>query len=408
VPNLPYIPTTIRWFDPPPQAPWNAIGAIHVSGYPWVIGLGFMLPPDMLFSVWFFYLFWKLEFVAASAMGFLNLGGNARYPYLDEQSFGAYVAIIIFTLWTGRRQFGRIILRAMGRESEEVDQAEALPARLAVIGAIAGFCLLVIFAHSFGLSLSLAIIFLGTYFFIAVAITRVRAELGPPVQDFPSLVPLMVGVAGPRNFSTHDLTMLGYISWNTRMYRAHPMPQQLEALRLTERSGGSLRGMSVALMLAGVVGAASSFWALLHLGYWYGAGARMQLWLGEVGHWAFDPVVTTWIGSSQGFDTRALSGVGVGVAVAASFLLARTRFLWWPFHPIGYAMAGCYATNWFWLPLMFSWIIKTLVMRYGGLRAYRQWLQPFAYGLILGDFFAGSLWALYACATGVKHYSFFP
>ena len=185
------------------------------------------------------------------------------------------------------------------------------------------------------------------------------------------------------------------------------MPQQLEALRITERAGGSLRGMAIALMIAGIFGAASSFWALLHLAYQYGAGARMRYWLTEVGHWAFNPV-DSWLGSQQGFDPGALGGVAVGMVFGVASLLLRTRFLWWPFHPIGFAMAANYSTNWFWLPVLLSWIIKSSVLRYGGLRAYRRGLLPLAYGLIIGDFLPGSFWALYAMATKVKIYSFFP
>lgn len=407
-PSLPYIPTTLQYLPAPVNAPWNAIGTIHTSAYPWVIGLGFMLPPDLLFSVWFFYFFWKGEYVVTSALGLSRAGAGTRYPYLAEQSAGAYIALIGFAVWTGRRHLASAVCRAFSRGSAESERTEALPARLAVPGVCIGFCALVIFANALGLSIGSAIIFFICYFFIAVAITRVRAELGPPVQDFPGLMTLIVGVAGPAAFTPGELTTLGYLSWNTRMFRAHPMPQQLETIRMTERSDGSLRQMSAALMLAGVLGAASSFWALLHLAYRYGAGARMQLWLGEVGHWAFDQITNDWMSNPQGFDSRATLGIGAGLALAVFSLLMRTRFLWWPFHPIGYAMAGCYATNWFWLPLLFSWIVKSLVLRYGGLRAYRLWLAPCAYGLILGDFLPGSLWGLYAYVTDVKLYSFFP
>jgi len=360
--------------------------------------------------VWFFYFFWKLEFVAFSALGYTDafaFWGYYGVPYVDQQMFGAYLAIIGFALWTGRRHFRSMWRGAIGSYRGQASSPEALPPRLAVFGAFAGFLLMVFFTYLLGLSLLLGVIFVALYLFIAVAITRVRAELGPPVQDFPSPLPLLTNTVGARNFSPRDLTPLAYLSWNTRIFRAHPMPQQLEAFRIAERARGSLSGMSAALIIAGVFGALASFWAYLHLAYWYGASARMREFLLYSAIEAFGHV-RSGLGSQQGFNPGAAVAILVGLAFAAGSMMLRTRLVWWPFHPIGFAMAGNYSTNWFWLPLLISWIIKASVLRYGGLRAYRQTLLPLAYGLILGDFSLGGFWALWVAVTKVKIYSFFP
>ena len=39
------------------EKPWNAIGGISMSYYPFVIGLGLLMPLDLSFSSWFFLLF---------------------------------------------------------------------------------------------------------------------------------------------------------------------------------------------------------------------------------------------------------------------------------------------------------------------------------------------------------------
>jgi hypothetical protein len=43
-----------------------------------------------------------------------------------------------------------------------------------------------------------------------------------------------------------------------------------------------------------------------------------------------------------------------------------------------------------WLPVCLTWLLKGVLLRYGGLRAYRRAL-PFFLGLILGEFSAGFL-----------------
>jgi len=62
-PQIPMIPVKrhdiYRYFT---ERPWNAIsGWTSISFYPFAIGLGFLMPLDLSFSCWFFYLFWQFE-----------------------------------------------------------------------------------------------------------------------------------------------------------------------------------------------------------------------------------------------------------------------------------------------------------------------------------------------------------
>jgi hypothetical protein len=57
------------------------------------------------------------------------------------------------------------------------------------------------------------------------------------------------------------------------------------------------------------------------------------------------------------------------------------------------------------MPLFFAWLIKLLVLRYGGLRGYRM-LMPFFLGLILGQTLVGCAWSLYGMLLGIQTYSF--
>jgi hypothetical protein len=57
---------------------------------------------------------------------------------------------------------------------------------------------------------------------------------------------------------------------------------------------------------------------------------------------------------------------------------------------VGYVVSTSIALQRLWLPVLVAWALKLLVLRYGGLRAYRQAL-PFFLGLVLGQFAAGFL-----------------
>ena len=71
----------------------------------------------------------------------------------------------------------------------------------------------------------------------------------------------------------------------------------------------------------------------------------------------------------------------------------RLRFWWWPFHPVGYIAANTWGSHWYALPFFIGWLVKTLVVRYGGLRLYRR-SMPLAIGFIVGDLLNGGVWAL--------------
>src|SRR5262249_52741091 len=90
--------------------PWNAVDWFPVTLYPLIIGLGYLLPLDLLFSCWFFYFFWKGQLVVANAMAWDT---TPDFPFVREQGFGAVFGLFCFTLWSGRRTYAEIVRRAL-------------------------------------------------------------------------------------------------------------------------------------------------------------------------------------------------------------------------------------------------------------------------------------------------------
>ena len=88
------------------EKPWAAIGWTPLYILSFAVGLGFLMPVSMSFSVWFFYLFWKFERVLGQAMG---LGVLPRFPYERSQVMGGYLALAIMSMYHGKRYFWSII-----------------------------------------------------------------------------------------------------------------------------------------------------------------------------------------------------------------------------------------------------------------------------------------------------------
>lgn len=382
--------------------PFNAVGFTCYSFYPFAIGLGYLLPLDLLFSCWFFYLFWKAQMIV-SAM--LALDVTPDFPFVREQSFGGYIAILIFMFWNGRHYFAQVWERIWGLPADLDDRQEALTYRAAFLGFL--FCLAALcgFLIWMGMSPLLAFTAFFIYFCLSVAVTRLRAELGPPVHDLHFTGPdhILTRSFGTPAFKPNDLTILTFFYWFNRAYRSHPEPVAIEGLKAARQINASQKTMFWGMMLAAVVGTIAVFWAYLHMAYQFGTQAKWNQGSGFA--WEAYNRLNGWLQTPQPPNAIANGAMGVGFLFCSLLMIARIKFPWWPFHPIGYAISSSWSINLVWLPLLIAWVLKGLILRYGGVRLYRQ-AMPFFIGILLGQMIVGTLWHLICIYLETMPYSF--
>jgi hypothetical protein len=161
----------------------------------------------------------------------------------------------------------------------------------------------------------------------------------------------------------------------------------LEAMKMGQQGGVNMRGMGWAMMFAMFVGGLASFWAALHLQY--GAGINKM----TDHNWGQFQQVKAWADNPVQPDFWGQIWVGVGALAAGGMQWMRMRFLWWPFHPAGYAISLNFGAEYYWSCLVLSSILKYFVLRYGGYRLNRQ-VMPFMFGIILGEYGIGAFWSL--------------
>ncbi|MFC1719053.1 DUF6785 family protein, partial [Candidatus Poribacteria bacterium] len=130
-PSLPLIPMRTanlgQYFT---EKPWNAMGWTPLYILPFAVGIGFLMPSEMSFSLWFFYLFWKGQRILGSALGLHSL---PEFPYEGPQGVGAFLAIALFALVGGRQHLFAILRGLLGSQSRRERY------RWAVFGLIGGF-----------------------------------------------------------------------------------------------------------------------------------------------------------------------------------------------------------------------------------------------------------------------------
>ena len=384
--------------------PWNAIGGISLSFYPFVIGLGLLMPLDLTFSCWLFFILYKAQLVLSSAMG-ISVPG---FPYPGEQNFGAALGVLFAILWVHRRYLGQVVQTAY-RPSLSADAREPVSYRTALLGFASGGLLLCGFSAKIGMALWLMPLFFGVYTGIILMITRMRAELGFPVHAMENMSThnILVSTLGTRTLGADNLVALSIYRWFNRSFTSHPMPHQMEGFKLAERSGLNTHRLFFAQILVTFVGAVAVFGVILHLFYRVGAincggggwsvgfGGRV---FGGLQRWLYYPTEP---------NPYAIGGIAVGLLSSLGLMFMRARFLWWHLHPIGYVIASDWGMRYLWSCMLVSSVLKWGVLRFAGMRATRQ-LTQFAIGLMLGDFTVGSFWSLMSVITRMPMYNFWP
>ncbi len=390
------------WFT---ELPWRDLGWTPISIYPFVIGLGFLLPVDLLFSCWFFHMVWKSQKVAASALGYGPIPSFP--PWIDQQTLGAYLGVAVTALWKARPYLRRMLRQALWQRGALSEAGEPMSYRAAVLGALLGYAAIVLFCWLAGMQLWAAAFFFALFFTIAIALGRLRAELGPPNHDLHHIGPdhTMVTVFGTTALGPSTLSVFALFHAFNRAYRWHVLPHDLEGMYLARRTRADMRSFAVALWGAGIFGALASFWAYLHIAYRLGMAARMVGW-GPL-HYGMEAYgrLETQLTTPEPPSPAGMSFIGAGFAVYLAIALVRGQFLGFPLHPLGYAISSGWSMVWLWPSLWVAWLLKVLVLRYGGLPGYRQAL-PFFYGLILGEFLVGGGWTLAGLIWGFQPWAF--
>ena len=399
-PSIPVQPVSLsRYFT---SKPWNAIRYMYRTFYPFAIGMGYLMPLDLIVSTWFFHLFWQLERVVGSAMGFAGL---SQFPYEGAQVRGGWIALLLFAVWLGRRHFKAVIVQVL-KGTEVKDPDEPMTYRSAVLGIILGFVLLITFCSYIGMSVWVLVPFFLLYFAFHTAITRIRAELGPPVHTLRWTTPdyILITTLGSRRLGRNNLIGFGLLHWILGSSgRESPMPIQLECFKFAERTRTRPKGIISAILLAAGIGAISGFWFYLHDAYKVGAELYREgpSWAAGVGLRLLDSRLRS---PTDWQPMEVLFGV-VGFLFTLFLYMMHIRFLWWPFHPVGYVISGRWGIGRIWFPLVLASAVKWAMLRFYGIKGYQRSI-PFFLGLILGDFVVGSLLATIGILFHIPVYVF--
>ena len=370
-----------------------------------IMGLAYLMPLNVAFSIWFFFILGTLQSWGFARIGIAIKGGGdiwtsgGAHTALSHQMAGGFFALAVFVLWTARPHIRRLWELAKRGDN---DEREILSPRLAFAGLIGSALFMVGWLSTTGLDVPIAFLLVLGAILTFVALSRIVCEAGIPGAQMPMAPQAFITRGfGPEGLGLGNMTGLGYSTVWLGETAANMMNAVMHSLKLVSSKEGPSRRLPWAIFLAIIVGLIGSVWVTMEMAYIYG-GINLHNWYyNGAPRWPFNYMTSVYNMPDADVATR-FGFTGGGAAFMLALLYLRQRFLWWPLHPIGFPIANTFTImSYGWLAIFMAWMFKATILRYGGVRLYRV-MVPFFLGLALGEFSTAVLWVFIDGAFGVQ------
>ena len=371
-----------------------------------MVGFSYFVNLDIALGIWLFNLIARIEegclnMLGVSSTEVLDFSGPS--PLVAHQGMGAIIVLVIFGFWMGRRHLAQVFRKAFQGDESIDDSDEILSYRVAVLGLLVSNLFIGWWLLEAGMAFWVVPIYLFALFLLCIGVSRVVSEGGVASTRTP-LIPtaFVTSGLGSSTLGPQNLTVLGmtYV-WATSL-RNLLMASCANGLKLAEEYlPGSKHALFWAMLLAIVVSLVSSIWAVLYLSYSYG-GINLNGWFFGPSGMPVYPFnfVSRELNSPDGPDIGGWLATAAGGSIMALLMVARQYLTWWPLHPLGFAISTNAMTNYIWFSVFLAWLIKGLVLKYGGPALFQR-TRPFFMGLIAGQFSCAGIWLLIDYFTGM-------
>lgn len=400
-PNIPAIPVKDlfyidRAFKDPPL---SNMGDVRMSIYPFMAAIGLFMPSDLLFSFVAFFFLRKITHVVLAANGIpqSTFSGTAAVPgppYFDEQTWGAVLAMFLGALWVSRSYLKEVWsdIRTGRRQPDG-----GITHQWAFIGFCGSVLGLVAMGVAGGLPIWYMVPYVLLFFIFSAVLTRIRAQLGPPTHEFAFFGPnsITARYLGTTWMSDAQATWLMqvFIVMN-RMFRNHPMPYQLEAMKMAHDFRINQKRMFQIIVGATVAG-------FFLVGLFYVVWAYR---VGTIGQTEAPGYIRNLVAGRKGPDVTGIGMTMLGFTIVMCLDLIRFRFPGFPLHPAGYVLSLNYGVDYYWFGLLLALFTKNFVQRYFGLSGYDK-LRMVALGILMGEYAAETIWMGVALMTHQSTYT---
>ncbi|MGM0491714.1 MAG: DUF6785 family protein [Armatimonadota bacterium] len=390
----------------PWDLPWSAMGTLRFQVAPLIIGLSFLLTREVSFSLWAFYWLGRLEAVLGTAIGLRGVStaaGGDTFPFPGHQTAGAYLALAGVSIWIAREPLKRIFYHGLTLQKHPDEDDEPISYRTAVWGGIVSFAFMVTFASYAGTPVFVAIPLLLIAFGYLLAMTRLTSEGGMPWMSEPSwrAHDVIRALVPYRSMQVSNWASIAMMMTFTHDMRVSPMPRIMQSLKLADDTETGNKAITWAIIIATIIAIPVSYWAMLDAAYANGGVAINTYRFVSLARQPGQFMERLAASPLKNPDWLSVALIGYGAAKLLGLSYMRMNYLWWPLHPVGYAMSYIVYVTREWLSILIGWACQTALMRYGGHQAFRKY-RPLFLGLILGAMLAAGFWLVVDGFTGLR------
>ena len=319
-----------------------------------VIGLAYLLSLHVATSFWFFHLLAKAQMSWQYVIGYRLQGDIERFMegtlMLAYQGMGAMLVLVAFGAWVSRshvKTIWRKVLTGTGvDDSEEILSYRAAAAILAVCGAY-----VTIWLNMSGVPIVITLLFFIVAFAIFIFMARLVAEGGIGfMQPQMSAQTIVMNFAGTTTVTDAGIfSMALSFSWAGSV-RIMLMASAINGMKMAQGVGILKRPLFWVMIVAMLVSLVSSLGIIIWLCYQEGA-ANLEPWFftqnarNTVAFAAYkinNPL--SFSGTPDIMWPRAL-WTSIGGVVMGFLIFLRHHFLWWPLHPLGFAVSASNVTS---------------------------------------------------------------
>lgn len=359
-----------------------------------VICFSYFASLEILFSIWFFDALFIIEGGILNRMGVSAISpyyGTGRYIW---QTSGGFTFLAFWGIWIARHHIRDVIKKAIYPDRSPIDDSkEMLSYRAALIGMLLSCVFIGLWLGRAGMELKMILLLIPAMIIVYATVSKLLADSGLIYLNAPlsawGLATRAIG--GSHTLSASSKAALGLSSRVINHYRGFNMGTATHINRLSEYvthgKGRLFWGVCAAFMVGMITSTLFTLW----LGYTTGGYNVQPNWL----------IIRAGVGQVQGIANSIKAVYApiaatnywfflAGAGVMAILNLMRYRFVWWPFHPIGFALSGTALSRLTSVTIFVAWLIKLTMLKLAGASFYRK-SRPFFIGMLTGYILAVAL-----------------
>ncbi len=353
-----------------------------------MIGLAFLIPKNISFSLWFFYLLYMLQLLVMYWSGHIDNEGSSQWWYManikTSEGAGAMLVFASVVFYKCRRYilcgFNPGVLKDLPAD----ERRELRFSSWAFMGASLGIILQLWL--DMGANLFYTVFFYAVTLLIVIAMVRAVAEGGllavktyiNPFHYVRAFCGLDKAYSAVPLFSPL-LMYCGVLFLDLKVFIA---PAMANAIKLRDdfrmRRGAFHLALALAIVLAAVIAAATS----LMMSYDRGAD-NMSSWFYTGWPRSTMNTLTSMAKNPPGASMSSAIWMTVGGVVTGLIIYLRQFFFWMP-HPLGLVMLVNPIMQSYWFSIFLGWMANSAITKYGHKHTYSR-ACGFFIGLIVGE-----------------------